>query len=302
MSLLPCSSRGLRVPGVAALGRIIGLLALAALLQACSAVKLAYNNAQDVTYWWLDGYVDFTEVQTLRLRDDLARLQAWHRQAELPRYAELLDRAAQMAGGDLTPEQVCGMFAEAQARVQPLADQAEPGVVALAMSLKPEQIDHIQAKYDKTNADYRRDWVRPPLQDQRDKRYKQVLERSEMVYGRLDDTQRELIRQQVAQSSFDGPTSYAERVRRQQDLLQTLRRIQAEKPAPAEVRQWMRTHLERSLRSPDPAYRAYQQTLTQENCRSFARVHNTTTPPQREAAAQRLRDYARLLRELSAQK
>ena len=29
------------------------------LLAGCSAVRLAYNQAPDLMYWWLNGYVDF---------------------------------------------------------------------------------------------------------------------------------------------------------------------------------------------------------------------------------------------------
>ena len=46
--------------------QIIGVLLLAALLGACSAVRLAYNNLPTVSYWWLDGYVDFDGAQSLR--------------------------------------------------------------------------------------------------------------------------------------------------------------------------------------------------------------------------------------------
>ncbi len=53
------------------LGRIICLLGLAAALAACSAIKLGYNNIDDVAYWWLDSYVDFSDEQTPRVREDL---------------------------------------------------------------------------------------------------------------------------------------------------------------------------------------------------------------------------------------
>ncbi|MCJ0764879.1 DUF6279 family lipoprotein [Variovorax terrae] len=290
-------------PGIAGtVGRIIGLLALAALLQACSAIKLVYNNAPDLTYWWLDGYVDFNEAQTLRARQDLARLHQWHRSTELPRYADLLQKVEQMAAADVTPEQVCAVLAQIQGKANTLADQAEPAVVALALSLTPDQLKQVERKYEKTDTAYRKDWVRSTPKEQQEKRYKQVLERSEMIYGRLDDAQRDVIRQQVALSSFDGQVSYAERLRRQQDLLQTLRKLQAGKPTPEEARLAMRGYLERAMNSPNPAYRSYQQTLMQEGCRSFAVAHNSTTPAQRETAVRRLQAYERDLRELATQK
>ena len=72
---------------------------LALSLGACSAIKLGYNQLPDISYWWLDGYVDVREPQVTRLRDEIARLHAWHRQTELPRYASLLDNLALLATG-----------------------------------------------------------------------------------------------------------------------------------------------------------------------------------------------------------
>ena len=56
------------------LARIIGVLLAAAVLAACSAVKLAYNNLPELSYWWLDGYLDFDGAQTPRVRDELTEL------------------------------------------------------------------------------------------------------------------------------------------------------------------------------------------------------------------------------------
>ena len=42
--------------------RIISLLAFASALQACSAVKIAYNQAPTLAYLYLDGYMDFNDV------------------------------------------------------------------------------------------------------------------------------------------------------------------------------------------------------------------------------------------------
>ena len=69
---------------------IICLLAAGLTLTGCGAVRLAYNNAPDLTYWWLDGFLDLDSAQSARLRNDLNALQAWHRKEELPAVAEML--------------------------------------------------------------------------------------------------------------------------------------------------------------------------------------------------------------------
>ena len=111
--------------------RIIGLLLCLGLLQACSAIRLGYNNAPDLVYWWLDGYADLTDLQSLKARDDLARLQQWHRRSELPKIAEWLQTAQQIAPGNTSGDQVCGLFGDARARIDAVLAQAEPALGSL---------------------------------------------------------------------------------------------------------------------------------------------------------------------------
>jgi hypothetical protein len=283
------------------LSRIIGVLLLAGGLAACSAFKLGYNALPDVAYWWLDGYADFTDAQSPRVREDLARLHAWHRATELPRLNDILVRMEQLAPGEITAAQACGVLSELQARAMAVAEQAEPAAVTLAMGLAPAQLVHLQRKYDENNRNFRKDWIEAGVEAQREKRMKQLLERLEMIYGRLEAAQRGVLQETIAQSVFDPQRSLAERQRRQQDLLQTLRRLSAPGLAFAEARALMRGYIERVASSPNPAYRDYQRALLDEGCRIVAAVHARATPAQREQAARRLRAYQRDLRELAPQ-
>jgi hypothetical protein len=281
------------------LARIIGVLVLTAGLAACSAVKLGYNSLPDLAYWWLDGYVDFTETQTPQVRDELARLHLWHRGNELPRIAEMLGRMEQLAPGPVTPAQVCGFVAEARTRLNAVAQQAEPALVGAALALGPRQWQHLERKYRNGNAEWRQEWIEVTPAERAEKRFKQALERAENIYGRLDEPQRNVLKQWVEQSTFDPQRVYAERLRRQQDLLQTLRRLADN---PTEGARLVREYVERVQRSPDADYRRYQDQVMEEGCRHSAAVHDSTTPAQREQAVRRLRAYQRDLRELSAQR
>lgn len=283
------------------LGRIIGLLGLAALLAACSAIKLGYNTLDNVAYWWLDSYVDFTDEQAPRVREDLARLHQWHRANELPRFAGLLANMEQLAAGDVTPAQACAVFTQLRERLDVVADRAEPAVVTLATGLSPEQVAHLERRYGKNNTNYRKEWVLAPRPEQMDKRFEQFLERSEMVYGKLEEPQRRVLRSQLEASVFDPRRILAERQRRQRDLLRILERM-AGAPIPfGEARTLLRGYLDRVRDPPDPQDRAYRQAAINEVCAIVATLHNSTTAMQRESALRRLRAYQRDLRELAAQ-
>jgi hypothetical protein len=284
------------------IGGIIVALALCLALSACSAIKLGYNALPTLAHWWLDGYVDFSDEQAPRVRDELARLLAWHRQQELPRVVELLERMETMAPGEITAQQACGVVADARERLHALADYAGPGITVLAASLTGRELRHIGRKFRRNNERFEEDWVKLPPPERHDKRFQQMLERMETIYGRLDEPQRAVLRQRIEQSAFDPARALGERQRRQHDLQQLLRRLTASGGLPeGEGRMLVRAWLANAETSPDPAYRAHQDVLLQEGCTSFALVHQSTTAPQREQAVRRLRAYQRDVRDLMAQ-
>ena len=284
---------------VARTAGIILALAAAMGLAACSAIKLGYGTLPELAYWWLDGYVEFTETQVPVVKQELARLHAWHREQELPRLGELLGQLERLAPGSITAPQACAVVGEVQARMNAMAERAEPAIVGLASTLTPRQLRHLERKYRSNNATYRKEWVDLPAPERQDKRYEQMLERIETIYGSLDEPQRAVLRRELQQTMFEPQRILAERQRRQQDLLQTLRRVAEPGTAPDAARQQLRAYIDRMQHSPDPAYRAWQDALVQEGCRIFAAVHESTTAAQRQQAVRRLRAYQRDLRELS---
>ena len=282
------------------MARIIGVLLAAAALGACSAIKLAYNNLPTVSYWRLDAYLDFNGAQTPKVRDELEQLLAWHRQNELPRIASLLQEAQALAPGEVTPAQVCAMTDRIRERLLAVTERAEPAGTELALSLSESQLQQLERKYAKVNAEYRKGWLeRTPAQVQQ-KRYDRFLDRAEDFYGRLTDEQRDLLKQQAAQSVFDPQLTDAERRRRQQDALAVLRGFVAGKPSPAEARAALHDYIQRIAEPPPGPWRDQQQALLQEGCRNTAALHNSTTASQRAQAVRRLQAYQEDLRELAA--
>ncbi len=283
------------------LARIIGLLLVAATLQACNAIKLGYNNGPDLAYWWLDGYADFTGEQAIRLKQDLAQLQTWHRRRELPEYAKLLQHAQEMMPDDVTSAQVCAEWNQIRSRLDTLVVAAAPTAAQLAMTLQPRQIEALEKKYAKSNADFRKDWLDRTPEQVATKRYDKALDNAQTVYGRLDAAQRDLLRQQVAASGLAVQTQYAERLQRQQDTLKTLRQWLAQPPQSDQAVQQAREAIERLLH-PRPATQRAQEAATQQMCEGVAALHNSTTPAQRQQGMKWLNGHERDLKELAAQK
>jgi Family of unknown function (DUF6279) len=273
-----------------------------AVLPACSAIKIAYNQAPDLTYWWLDSYIDFNSQQTPKARDEIARLFAWHRTSELPKVAALLQKTQTLLPGSITPAQACSLYGEARGLVEAVADKALPTIADLAPGLSPEQLQHLEHKYDKNNQESLRDSQKSSVEERAAKRLKQGIERSEMLYGKLDEAQIAAVKSAIQRSSFDVAMNRKERLRRQQDALEMLGKLASDKPTPQQALAALRDYMNRTTSSPDPLYRAYADSMLKEACVSFAAVHASTTPEQRAKAVQTLKGYEVDLRTLAAQR
>lgn len=283
--------------------RIIGVLAMLALvglLQACSGMKIIYNQSPKLAYWYLDSHLDFSGAQSLQARDELAKLQAWHRQNELPGYIAALQKLQQKLPADMDADAVCALVTDARNKLTTLTERAEPAAAALAATLSAAQLAHLERHFAKDNARYQDEFLNAATRERRDRRYKRTVSRAEMLYGRLDDAQLAVIGQRMDQSSFDAERSHAETLRRQSDTLQTLQRLIAEPASPDSATAAIRGLLERTWNSPNSADRGYRAQLTQESCQTLAAIHNSTTPAQRGQAIQTLRRYERELTALSS--
>jgi hypothetical protein len=190
---------------------------------------------------------------------------------------------------------------DGRARLAAVGDHIEPDATTLATSLSASQLRHLERKFRRNDDKFFQDWLAPSPEEQRRKLMKQMVERFEMIYGTLDEPQRAIMRERIAQVPYEASRILAERQRRQKDLLQVLRRVTQPGVSPADARAQLHAWLERAQHSPDASFRAWQEGFIQEGCRTFALVHHSTTPAQREQAVKRLRAYERDLRELIAQ-
>ena len=281
---------------------VLGLLAVAGVLQACSVVKLAYNQAPDLAYWYLDGHLDFTGEQSLRVKASLSQLQDWHRQTQLPVYITALQQLQQQIPSDTTAAAACAVAADVRSSLGAVAQQAQPLAAGLAVMLQPGQLRHLEQKFVKTNAEAEDEQQDDRRKIRQGKRYRQALSRAESLYGTLDEPQRAVIAQRLEQSRFDLRRLFAERQRRQRDTLQTLQPMAAGQSSPVQAQAALRGLIERTLNPPDPALRRYLEELGQENCQGFAELHNSTTPDQRSKAVETLRGYEQDFRLLNARK
>jgi hypothetical protein len=277
---------------------IIGACLL--LLTGCSAVRLAYNQAPHLMYWWLNGYVDFDTEQGGRARDALADWFAWHRATQLSDYAGLLAAAQQQILHDVTPNEVCQWADELRKRIEVGYDHGVPAIAEMVRTLKPQQLRRVERRYRQADEEFRDEFLQADRAERLEESNKRAISRAELIYGELNDMQRGLLTQGIAVSPFDPERWLVERQLRQREIVETLRSLQSQQADTLRTEAALRVFAAHAAQSPRPAYREYQQRLFDHNCRLIARLHNSTTPEQRRRGAERLKGWEEDLRALAS--
>ena len=76
----------------------------------CSATRLVYNQLDWGIVWYLNGFFSLEEEQEEELRAAVTRNLEWHRQTQLPKYAQFCrELDAELANG-VTPEMLEGRY------------------------------------------------------------------------------------------------------------------------------------------------------------------------------------------------
>jgi len=278
------------------------MLAISVLFSGCGmALRLGYNQGPSLAFRWLDGYAEFDDAQSLRVRVALDEWFAWHRRTQLPDYADLLARAQTELPNSATAERMCAWSHDLRARFDSALERAVPALAEIMPTLSLQQLASIEKRYAEKNDEYRDDFLhRDPVKRKKAATQREI-ERAEEFYGRLDDAQRAFVVRSIADSPWDGDVAYAERLRRQQDLLTIARRVAANRASPAEAEVEVRAYVKRLARSPHEPYRRYQVRLVDYNCSYAAALHNLTSAEQRQKAAKKLKGYEDELRALAGE-
>jgi len=280
--------------------RIVFFSLLVFILQGCSTLKLGYNKVDTLAYWWLDGYADFSSAQSEKLQPALEQLMRWHREQELPSYATLLHQAQGLAGGNITPAQVCSLWSAAQARIDVSAAKALPAMTELALDLSPRQLAHIERQWAKKNATWQDDWLKGNPAQREQKRLEAMVDRYESFYGDLNPAQTKLLQQQIKQSLWTPEWGWQDRLQKQQQLMSVLRSFQTKTQTPEQAQEALKNVYQNWTSTSAGSGFEMRQGLMQQSCVSVAQLHNTTTPAQRLKAVQRIKAYLSDVRDLAS--
>lgn len=270
--------------------RLVIVAALAALLVSCTFNKFAYNQADTVAAWMVDDYVGFDGAQKSEFDKRFARFHAWHRQEQLPEYAQFLRSARSRMQDGLARDEVLWFVDGIRARVRTAGRQIAPDAAALLATLTPAQIDTLQKKLDKGNKKYVKEHKLDGTPAERQQvEAKRVIKQLEDWLVPLTNEQKERVTAMVRELPALEQQRYAERLRRQKALIELLaHRDEEPQRFTARVSDWL-TSWEKQ-RSPE--YQRQLDASWQKRADLFVAVERMLTAEQRTAALQRIQGYA----------
>jgi hypothetical protein len=268
-----------------------GALLLAAGLAGCSAVRLGYDQGPTLAYWWLDGRLDFDARQAERTKALLAQWFDWHRATQLEDYAALLARAQDESAAPANAGQMCAWTTTWRERAGTAAQRLAPAVAEVAVTLTPAQIARLEGKLAEDRRKMREEELDTAPAKRQAASADRALERYERLYGRLDGAQREWVRDSVRGSPYEPQRRLDDLAWRHREVLQALRRMAAERPAPEQATAQVRATLAAVLEPPQADGGAYRARWLEHQCELATRVHNGATAAQRQHLRERLRDW-----------
>jgi hypothetical protein len=276
----------------------LAVLALCLLLgSGCSMVRVGYGHFDSVAAWMVHDYFDLNSDQRDQFAQRFARLHAWHRQTQLPEYAQFLTDFQSRAKRGLRENDMLWLVDGFRQRYARIAARGAADAADLLATLTPEQIETFRQQIDQDNRKFMREHR---INDSETERRKVVQQRTLSQLrdwvGPLSDAQQARAITLLQTLPLVDRLRHEDRLRRQREFFALL-----------ELRSGDRTIFARRLRDwleHWEAGRSTEQTrLFDESWNKragfYAAMDRLLTPGQRNHLVHQLQDYIDDFRQLA---
>lgn len=276
-------------------------LILAVFVSACSLVRVAYNQSDNLVYWYANRALDLNDDQAAQVRAGMAQWLKWHRQTQLPLYAEFLQRSETEALGNVSPALACTRRAELEALGRKAADRAVPLMAEVIVSLSSAQLSYLERFLADADEDFRDDYLQADPKERQRATFKFTLKWTEFFYGELNDAQRDQLARDVAAMPINAQVAYDERLRLEGEWLRMMHKLVDGHATQAQAEQAIRAQLLDIFEPAQPARRERLAHWIQAGCELTAATHNRTSAGQRRSVAELFKSWESDARVLVAQ-
>jgi len=272
--------------------RRLFLACLVALLAGCSALELAYDNADSYLRWQAGRYLDLKNSQAEEFKARVGAFLVWHRSEALPQYARLAGEAGKRLERGASLADMVWSYDAIRQQAQEGLRRASAETGDFLDRLTPVQIEHLERRFAEDNRKFARESLEGTPAEQRARRLQRLTHTLEDWLGELSGAQRERVRQFNDSAPLNGEMRDRERRRRQAELLAMLRARESARRLADWAAEWDRGR--------EPAFVRANREFTDGLLGLLADLERGLSPRQRALAVARLREYARDFQLLAA--
>jgi hypothetical protein len=174
------------------------VIILCTLLTGCSATRLLYNQLDWGIVWYLNGFFSLDGEQKDALRESVERNLQWHRDTQLPQYAELARALEQDITGPVTVDLLEARNDEIIAFWDAFVLHTVPDVAAFFLLLNQEQLDEFLANLEEENSELWDEYAGETPEERIERRDRSAIKGIRRIVGPLDEEQKVLIRSHLS--------------------------------------------------------------------------------------------------------
>jgi hypothetical protein len=277
--------------------RLIFLLLVAALVAGCTALRLAYPQADIILGWRANTYFDLDREQRREFSARLDRLLAWHRYEQLPEYATFLTTAIDRAEHGVKPEDIAWFVDGFKTRYRIIVNRGLSDAVDMLVTLTPEQIVVLQKEFEKNNRKFASEnELDGSIEKRKRARLKKMIGQIEDWTGNLDGEQEAKIAALLDPIPLIQHLQHRDRMRRQREFVELLKQRQHKPEFASRLQPWLLDWEHGRA----PEYVELSAIDFDQRLHFYAAVDRLLTREQRHHALGRLQKFADDCRKLSA--
>jgi len=283
---------------------ILGFLSLMIVFSfsGCSSIQIGYNQSDTLLRWWIDDHLDLNDSQAEFVSSALKSQLTWHRQNVMPKLGDDLQKLRRKLAKPLTKADVLESFQDIRKHSYMTVEHFSKDFSRLALMLQPEQLKVMEKKFQSSNEKYRKEFMSGSPQKQNDKRIERVIDRTENFFGSLSKEQEQQIAKIVLNHPVDMDAVFKERLRRQRELLQLLRKVVNEKPSSENVEQLFLNYVRNFEYGTNSENKETIQKRTDQFSEMIAQITELMDDKQRRHAQHKVGDWADDVKNLVTQR
>jgi hypothetical protein len=265
--------------------------AILPLVLAGCVAGLVYDRLDVVASWYVASYVSLDKAQDRQLRSFVLSTLEWNRQTQFDRLGALLRELERDSRGPMAADTIQQRFQQMSETWDELVSHVAPNAAHILATLRRDQIEELFASLEKANLEYAEEYAGDDSAKRVAHRQRAAIKAIQRFTGTLDESQRALVRLELA-GLHDLTEQWLAHRRTWQAHLRTLLE---QRGGTADFARELEGLLLDGNRFDDPAYRSASLENQRRVFAMLADVSQTLTTSQHRHLSEKISEYASML-------